>query len=403
MGNSKEISAALGTGTAARADVAEADPLLRSDGKEDEQLVADDSAAATKATTANEEKEASQGKGAGLSEVRQTEEHSKGKQDPTADIQSLPEEDTCTANPEGQPGAYAIRNPRGDRRSLPPASRPTTATSTATQEALLRQAQEPQDDSAQPTTGSAVGEVPLLNALLVSDPPLGFDNCQICMTACDGGKGWEACRDRCVPDATFSCHNDTLGSMATLQEYADFIAFFGRACPNATWTTHDVFWDGTTHTAFFHCTYHVTHTVSVPGLGPETPTLRSSDANYCYIIRTDPNRQGKITHVQKLWNDAWLLRDLGWIPDEKGGGENNETTPQQEAAASTPSSQGDASMCHLENNHKAQQPPTRRNAKRRVWGRLRRALGLSSSTRKGSNRSKRSERTIDSSQFALAS
>ncbi|CAB9506226.1 expressed unknown protein [Seminavis robusta] len=325
------------------------------------------------------------------------------------------------ASTSSQPGAYAVvHQARGDRRAVPPASGNnvvssatsntsvrTTATSTETQEELFRQVQAQEQDQEPPsmqvvvetgTTSAAVQEI--VEALLVSDPPKGFDNCQICMTACDSGKGWQACKDQCVPDATFSCHNDTLGSMKTVQEYADFIALFGKACPNATWTTHDVFWDGTTHTAFFHCTYHVTHTVAVPGLGPQTPTCKSSNANYCYIIKTDPNRDGKITHVQKLWNDTWLLRDLGWIGGEddndKSSSKADGTKEQDQQPAALVESSTDGSTCYAK--ERGQQQHTKRS-KRRVWGRLRKALGMPSSS---FTKNKRSCSTTDTTRLSLS-
>lgn len=207
----------------------------------------------------------------------------------------------------------------GSRNREPPVSIGTTSvTGTVAQEELFRGLHS--STTTISTISSSDDEdndddcVPLLSALLISDPPKDFDNWQICMAACDSGQGWEACQDVCVPGATFSCQNDTLGDITSVEDYANFIAFFGTACPNARWTTHDVSWDGTVHTAFFHCTYHVTHTVSVPGLGPVQPTLKSSDSNYGYVIKTDPERDGKIVHIQKLWNDTWMLRDLGWLP-----------------------------------------------------------------------------------------
>lgn len=137
------------------------------------------------------------------------------------------------------------------------------------------------------------------------------------MTACDSGKGCEACQEQCVPKATVCCQNETLGGMATVQEYADFIAMFGKACPNATQTTHSVLWDGVNHMATFVCTYHCQHTESVAGVGPLVPTQKSAHSQYCYSIQTDPSRQNKIVHITKIWNDTWMLRDLGWTDNKK--------------------------------------------------------------------------------------
>ena len=65
---------------------------------------------------------------------------------------------------------------------------------------------QPEDESTSENTGIVIS-----NAHLVSEPPDEFNNCQVCMVACDGGGGWAACKDMCVPDATFSCQSDTMG------------------------------------------------------------------------------------------------------------------------------------------------------------------------------------------------
>jgi len=39
--------------------------------------------------------------------------------------------------------------------------------------------------------------------------------------ACETGKGWEACKQFCKPDATFPCQADALADVKTLQAYTD--------------------------------------------------------------------------------------------------------------------------------------------------------------------------------------
>ena len=39
--------------------------------------------------------------------------------------------------------------------------------------------------------------------------------------ACEAGKGWEACKAYCKPDATFSAQAEPLADVRTLQAYAD--------------------------------------------------------------------------------------------------------------------------------------------------------------------------------------
>jgi hypothetical protein len=39
--------------------------------------------------------------------------------------------------------------------------------------------------------------------------------------ACEAGKGWEACKAYCKPDATFFAQAEPLADVRTLQAYAD--------------------------------------------------------------------------------------------------------------------------------------------------------------------------------------
>ena len=41
--------------------------------------------------------------------------------------------------------------------------------------------------------------------------------------ACDTGKGWEACRQYCHPQATFSAQADALAGVDTLEAYTEWM------------------------------------------------------------------------------------------------------------------------------------------------------------------------------------
>jgi hypothetical protein len=41
--------------------------------------------------------------------------------------------------------------------------------------------------------------------------------------ACETGKGWEACKAFCVPDATFSSQTGALSEISTLEGYAEWM------------------------------------------------------------------------------------------------------------------------------------------------------------------------------------
>ena len=41
--------------------------------------------------------------------------------------------------------------------------------------------------------------------------------------ACEAGKGWEACKNYCAPNASFSSQAEPLADVKTLAQYADWM------------------------------------------------------------------------------------------------------------------------------------------------------------------------------------
>jgi hypothetical protein len=50
--------------------------------------------------------------------------------------------------------------------------------------------------------------------------------------ACEKGKGWEACKSYCKPDATFASQAEPLAEIGTLQQYADWMQGLMKIMPN---------------------------------------------------------------------------------------------------------------------------------------------------------------------------
>ena len=252
---------------------------------------------------------------------------------------------------ERRPGAFAIclSTNEGDCNSGDDATATTGSDNVSLQ---------PEDESSCSNMKIAIS-----NAHLVSEPPNEFNNCQVCMVACDSGGGWAACKDMCVPDATFSCQSDTMGKFKTIQEYTDFMAAFGQACPNPTWTTDASSWDGVTHTATFFCTYYCTHTVSVNGVGPSTPTQRSAVSNYCCMVKTDPDRGNRIVHITKVWNDIWMLKELGWIAEAVADQDASGTSTDNAYAATV------SATVNGTNSEAVATPKTTKKQKKKSWRR----------------------------------
>jgi len=50
--------------------------------------------------------------------------------------------------------------------------------------------------------------------------------------ACEAGKGWEACKAHCAPNASFECQADPLAEVKTLQGYTDWMQGLMKMMPD---------------------------------------------------------------------------------------------------------------------------------------------------------------------------
>ena len=44
--------------------------------------------------------------------------------------------------------------------------------------------------------------------------------------------------------------------------------------------------------------------------GPMPPTGKSTGTHYVYVMEFEG---GKISHMTKIWNAGWAMKELGWI------------------------------------------------------------------------------------------
>lgn len=44
--------------------------------------------------------------------------------------------------------------------------------------------------------------------------------------------------------------------------------------------------------------------------GPVAATGQSARSDYAYVMKFD---DGKVSHMAKIWNDGWALKQLGWM------------------------------------------------------------------------------------------
>jgi ketosteroid isomerase-like protein len=124
--------------------------------------------------------------------------------------------------------------------------------------------------------------------------------------ACETGKGWEVCKTWCAPDATFASQAEPLADVETLEAYCGWMAWLLGPVPNGRYELHAFATDPDNQTVCAFATFHGAHTG--PG-GPVDPTGKSTRTDYVYAMRfTD----GKISHMNKIWNAGWAVRELGW-------------------------------------------------------------------------------------------
>jgi predicted ester cyclase len=124
--------------------------------------------------------------------------------------------------------------------------------------------------------------------------------------ACESGKGWEVCRTWCHEGATFSCQADALAETKTLAGYADWMKGLLGPIPDGRYELRAWALDPERGTVVAAAVFHGSHAGEG---GPVPPTGKTVASDYVYVIAFDGE---KISHMTKVWNDAYALRALGW-------------------------------------------------------------------------------------------
>ncbi len=124
--------------------------------------------------------------------------------------------------------------------------------------------------------------------------------------ACETGKGWEACRSYCTPDATFSAQAEPLQEIRSLQQYTDWMKDIATVLTDASYEVKSFATDSVRNNV---CAYGVFKGTHLAG-GPCPPTGRSTSTDYVYVMQFE---DGRIVHMTKIWNSGMALRELGWI------------------------------------------------------------------------------------------
>ena len=94
--------------------------------------------------------------------------------------------------------------------------------------------------------------------------------------------------------------------MKTLQQYADWMKAMLVLLPDGSYAVKSFATDHERNNVCAYAVFSGTH--SGEG-GPVPPTGKSTSSDYVYVMEFE---DGKISHLTKIWNAGWAMRELGW-------------------------------------------------------------------------------------------
>jgi ketosteroid isomerase-like protein len=123
--------------------------------------------------------------------------------------------------------------------------------------------------------------------------------------ACEAGKGWDACKMYCTPEATFSAQAEPLLEVTTLRHYTDWMQGLMTVLTDGGYEVKSFATDVERNNV---CAYGVFTGTHLAG-GPCPPTGKTTRTDYVYVMQfTD----GKIAHMTKIWHAGLAMKELGW-------------------------------------------------------------------------------------------
>ncbi|MCB9592806.1 MAG: ester cyclase [Sandaracinaceae bacterium] len=125
--------------------------------------------------------------------------------------------------------------------------------------------------------------------------------------ACETGQGWDACREHCHPDATFSAQAPALAEITSLEGYTEWIKGLYTFVTEPRYDLKSFAVDEARGNVTTFAVFYGTHTGEG---GPVPATGKSASTEYCYCIEVD---DGRIRHMTKVWNDTVACQQLGWM------------------------------------------------------------------------------------------
>lgn len=121
------------------------------------------------------------------------------------------------------------------------------------------------------------------------------------------GKGWSGIAHYCTPEATFSAQSEPIAEFTTIEQYSDWLRDgLLPPLPDAHYKLISLGVDNERGNVTAAAVFIATHTADG---GPVPPTGKRLEADYVYMMQFNGD---KISHLTKIWNSGWSLRQLGW-------------------------------------------------------------------------------------------
>lgn len=124
--------------------------------------------------------------------------------------------------------------------------------------------------------------------------------------ACETGQGWEACQPYCHADAGFAAQSGAVADIVTLSAYAEWMKGLLTMLTDGAYELTAFAEDVERGTVIASAVFTGTHNGAD---GPIPATGQAARSDYAYVMKF---RDGKVSHMTKIWNDGWALKQLGW-------------------------------------------------------------------------------------------
>lgn len=124
--------------------------------------------------------------------------------------------------------------------------------------------------------------------------------------ACETGQGWEACLPYCHADAGFAAQSGAIADITALSAYAEWMKALLTMLTDGAYELTAFAEDGQRDTVIASAVFTGSHNGAD---GPVPATGQAARSDYAYVMKFD---SGKVSHMTKIWNDGWALKQLGW-------------------------------------------------------------------------------------------